>query len=78
MEQSKIIDTLEMYHRGDSCLTLTEQESCKHRPVRRLTERRASCPRMRRLTGKRASYTLRMITRKGGPLTYMAACLPLH
>ena len=50
--------------RADSCLTLTEREACERSPVRRLTERHASCPPMRRLTGKRASYTLRRLTRK--------------
>ena len=39
----------------DSRLTLTKREACERRPVRRLIERRASCPRMRRLTGKRTS-----------------------
>ena len=42
--------------RVDSWLTLTEREACERRPVRRLTERHASCPRMRRLTGKCELY----------------------
>ena len=48
--------------RADSCLTLTEREACERRPVRRLTERRASCPRMRRLPEKRANCTLHRLT----------------
>ena len=50
--------------RTASCLTLTLREACERSPVRRLTERRASCPRMHRLTGKRASCTLRRLTGK--------------
>ena len=45
-------------------MTLTEREACERRPVCRLTKRRASCPRVRRLTGKRASCTLRRLTGK--------------
>ena len=59
----------------DSCLTSTEQEACERRPVCRLTERHASCPRVFRLTGKRASCTLRRLIGKQALLTSMAARL---
>ena len=45
-------------------LDLTEREACERRLVHRLTERRASCPPMCRLTGKRASCTLCRLTGK--------------
>ena len=50
--------------RADNCFTLTEREACERHLVRRLTERRASCPWVHRLTGKHASYTLCRLTGK--------------